>query len=199
MSYVSVEEVVSSLTQLYRERSRVIVAVDGRGGSGKSSLARSLVAKFPVSAHIEFDWFHLLKDEVVETRRYDHERLMSEVIAPFRSGSRSLTVHRYNWGYLAGLPEGFHETPHVIENKDILIIEGCETLHEALVSHSDLRVWVDTSAAVSLERGMRRDIEEYKLDPERVRIAWAEWSEWEARSLARDGRRERADCIVALS
>ena len=199
MYYVSVEEVVSRLARLCRERGRVLVAVDGRGGAGKSSLARTLVEKFPMSAHIEYDWFHLPKDDVVEMRRYDHERLVSEVLGPFRAGRRLLTFHRYNWGYLAGLPEGFHETPSTIENKDILIIEGCETLHQSLVPHFDLRIWVDTSPAVSLERGMRRDIEDYKLDPEKVRAAWGEWSAWEARSLTRDDRRERADCLVSFS
>jgi hypothetical protein len=43
---------------------------------------------------------------------------------------------------------------------------------------------------------MRRDIEEYGLDPDRVRAAWTEWSGWEEESLARDDRRTRADIVV---
>ena len=100
---------------------------------------------------------------------------------------------------MAGLSEGFHEIPITIENKEILIIEGCETLHHSLAPHLDLRLWLDTSPEVSLERGIRRDIEEYKLDPETVRAAWAEWSTWEVESLVRDDRRKRADSILCFS
>ena len=147
----------------------------------------------------EHDWFHLPKNEVVEGRRFDHERLVADVIAPFRVGTQKLTFYRYNWGYLTGEPDGFHETPITIAHKEILIIEGCETLHSALYPHLDLRIWLDTSPKVALERGMRRDVEEYKLDPERVRAAWAEWSSWEEKRLSHDDRRMRADFILNFS
>jgi uridine kinase len=172
------------------------MAIDGRGGAGKSCFARSLVTALPHSAHIEYDWFHLPKDQVAVGRRFDHERLISEVISPFRSGSRVISFLRYNWGYLAGVADGFHETPIVFEDREILVIEGCETLHLSLVEHIDLRIWLDTDPEVSMERGIRRDIEEYKLNPERVVAAWKEWSAREAHSLACDDRRQRADIIV---
>jgi uridine kinase len=196
MIHGSIDEIVSHLEELRREKGRAIAAIDGRGGAGKSSLARALVAKLPRSAHIELDWFHLPKDQVSEARRFDHDRLITEVISPFRSGSRALRFLRYNWGYLAGIPDGFHETPITIPDVDILVIEGCKTLDPSLVAHFDLRIWVDTAPDVALERGIKRDIEEYHLDPERVHTAWREWSAWEAESLARDDRRRRADIVV---
>ena len=112
MPYATLEKVILKLEQLHRERVRLIVAIDGRGGAGKSSLARALVGKFPNSSHIEHDWFHLPRDKVADGRRFDHERLVAEVIAPFRAGAQKLTCYRYNWGYLAGLSEGFHEIPY---------------------------------------------------------------------------------------
>jgi uridine kinase len=178
------------------ERDRVVIAIDGRGGAGKSSLARALTQRLPKSAHIEHDWFHFPKDQTTAEQRFDHTRLIAQVISPFRSGGRDLQFLRYNWGYLAGIPDGFHEAPISISDVDILIIEGCETLHRSLAPHFDLRVWVDTPPAVSLERGMKRDIEEYHLDPVRVRECWREWSAWEDQSLAKDDRRGRADVTV---
>lgn len=196
MELVTVDEIVVRVEELRRERGRVLIALDGRGGAGKSTLARELVRRISKSAHVEHDWFHLPKDQVSEGRRFDHERLIAEVISPFHSGARELRFPRYNWGYLAGIPDGFHETPVSIGDVDIVVIEGVETLHRSLASHFDLRVWVDTSPELSLERGMRRDIEEYHLDPERVRAAWKEWSERESESLARDNRRARANVII---
>jgi uridine kinase len=196
MPYSAIDHIISRVEALRRHESRVVTAVDGRGGAGKSSLARSLVAALPKSAHIEHDWFHLPKNQVADGRRFDHERLVSEVISPFRSGSRVISFLRYNWGYLAGVADGFHETPITIEGPEILVIEGCETLHSSLVGHLDLRIWLDTDPEVSMERGIRRDIEEYKLDTDRVVAAWKEWSAWEAHSLARDDRRQRADIIL---
>jgi uridine kinase len=196
MELGSVDEIVFRAEELRRERGRVLIALDGRGGAGKSTLARALVARLPRSAQLEHDWFHLPKDQVSEGRRFDHERLIAEVISPFRSGARELRFLRYNWGYLAAIPDGFHETPITISDVDIVVIEGVETLHRSLASHFDLRVWVDTPPELSVERGMRRDIEENHLDPERVRAAWKEWSERESESLARDDRRVRADVII---
>jgi uridine kinase len=195
MELESVDEIVSRVEELRRERSRVLIALDGRGGAGKSTLARELVRRMPRSAQVEHDWFHLPKDQVSEGRRFDHERLIAEVISPFRSGAPELRFHRYNWGYLAGIPDGYHETPISISDVDVVVVEGVETLHRSLVAHFDLRVWVDTSPEISLAQGMRRDIEEYHLDPERVRAAWKEWTVREFESLARDDRRARADII----
>jgi uridine kinase len=196
LSYQSIDKVVTHVERLRDQKSRLVIAIDGRGGAGKSSLARALVARLARSAHIEHDWFHLPKAQVVDAHRFDHARLISEVIVPFRSGTSKLSFRRYNWGYLADKPDGFHDDLTTIEDKEILIIEGCETLHKSLVCHLDLSIWVDTPPQVALERGIRRDIDEYKLDPDSVNAAWREWSVWESESLARDDRRARADLMI---
>lgn len=196
MTHCSGDNLVLRIEVLREERGRIVVAIDGRGGAGKSSLARTLVQRLPKSAHIEHDWFHFPKNQTTAEQRFDHNRLIAEVISPFRSGSRGLQFLRYNWGYLAGILDGFHETPVCIPDVDILVIEGCDTLHRSLAPHFDLRVWVDTPPAVSLERGIKRDIEEYHLDPARVRECWKEWSAWEDESLAKDDRRGWADVLV---
>jgi uridine kinase len=66
MSDESIRRIVSRLEALRREKSRVVAAIDGRGGAGKSSLARAIVAAIPRSVHIEYDWFHLPKAQVAE-------------------------------------------------------------------------------------------------------------------------------------
>ena len=88
---ISIDEILFRVELLCREKSRAVVAIDGRGGAGKSSLARTLVANLSKSVHIEHDWFHLPKSQVIGPDRFDHARLISELLLPFRSGSPKLT------------------------------------------------------------------------------------------------------------
>jgi uridine kinase len=175
---------------------RFIIAIDGRGGAGKSSLARAIVSSLPGAAHFEYDWFHLPQAEIIGPERYDYSRLEREVLAPFKAGQRDFEVARYNWGYLAGKPDGFGSEPARFLGVDVIVLEGCRVLHPALLQSFDLTIWLDTDADEALKRGMRRDIEEYGLDPERVKEAWTEWSRWEREALMLEDRRSLAHIIV---
>lgn len=190
----SVAEVLAELEKLPGEK-RFIIAVDGRGGAGKSTFARNLVAAIPGAVHIEHDWFHLPKSQVSPEQRFDHNRLLQQVIQPFLAGRRSFSFPRYNWGYLAGIEDGFASEPIEICGADALVIEGCETLYSTLCSHYRLRIWIDTDPAESLRRGVQRDIQDYKLDPTRVHDCWREWVAREEEGLRRDDRRGRADLL----
>lgn len=196
MTHTSLSELIGWLEDLRSKKQRVVAAIDGRGGAGKSSLARAIVAALPRSMHIEHDWFHLPKHQVAGDLRFDHSRLLSELLCPFQAGAQRISFLRYNWGYLAGTLDGFHESPTIIEDVDIVVLEGCNTLHPLVVEHLDFKIWLDTDPALAMQRGIKRDIEEYKLDPQRVHAAWKEWSFFEAQRLARDNRQQRADVVI---
>ena len=190
------EQILVRLDEIRATAPRCIIALDGRGGAGKSSLARSVVAALPGAVHVEFDWFHLPQAQVRGSERYDCSRLASEVLEPFRVGQREFEFKRYNWGYLSGAPDGFADEPIRLGGVEVIVLEGCGVLNPELVPLYDLRVWLDTAPEESLARGVRRDVEEYGLDPERVRLAWNTWTAWEREALAKDDRRLRADLIV---
>lgn len=98
--------ITDAIVSVLTSRGRAIVAIDGRGGAGKSSFARALVAAQPDSVGIEYDWFHLPQKEVSGRTRFDDERLAREVLTPFLAGEESVSLKRYNWGYLAGKEDG---------------------------------------------------------------------------------------------
>lgn len=176
---------------------RPIIAIDGFGGAGKSSLARAITAVIPGAAHVEYDWFHLPRAEITSAaHRFDYGRLTQEVMKPFRSGVRSFEIRRYNWGYLSGEVDGFAEEPVRLQEVEMIVVEGCGILNPAILNLFDLKIWVDTSAEESLARGVKRDIHEYGLEPQKVHSAWAEWSRWEAAALLQDNRRLRADILM---
>ena len=191
--------IADRIEALQAATSRLVIAIDGRGGAGKSSLARKVVAALPGAVHVEFDWFHLSKAEVRDDQRFDSARLIDEIILPFRAGSRDLECKRYNWGYLSGNPDGLAEEPIRLHGVEVIVLEGCGVLSPELARLFDLRIWLDTPAKEALVRGMRRDIEEYGLDPARVTAAWEEWAQWEARALAHDNRSLRADIRLTES
>lgn len=193
---VDLSRILARLDAMQEKESRPIIAIDGRGGAGKSSLARAIAAVVPHAAHVEYDWFHLPQSEMSLEHRFDYRRLTAELLAPFRSGERDFQFKRYNWGYLSGSPDGYADEPITLRGVDVLILEGCRVLTPPILDFFDLKIWVDTAPEEALTRGMRRDIDEYGLDPVKVQVAWEEWTMWEAQELAREDRRARADIIL---
>ncbi len=189
-------EVASRLSELRAKSTRCIVAIDGRGGAGKSTLARLITATICNARHVELDWFHLPHKEVTHHNRIEVARLRDELLLPFTAGQRDFEFRRYNWGYLAGIPDGFAPEPVRLNQADFLVLEGCGALHPQLKDFYHLTIWVDTDAQEALRRGTRRDIEQYGLDPHAVEQAWAEWTQWEDESLRTFNRRQLADVIV---
>lgn len=187
---------IDRIIEMRADTPRLIIAIDGFGGGGKSTLARTIAASVQGAKHFEYDWFHLPKAEVTDNARYDYQRLEREVLDPFRKGQRAFEFKRYNWGYLAGAPDGFAADPVRIQDVDIIVLEGCGVLTPALADLYDLKMWVDTPPDEATARGIRRDIEEYGLNPDNVKAAWSEWNTWHADELLRDNRRGRADVLV---
>lgn len=191
------QEILANIRRLESERARVIVAIDGPGGAGKSSLARELVKVFgPSSLHIEFDWFYLPVALQNKDERYDTERFIKQVLTPFRNGADCLQFEKYNWGYLADKEERLEPDSLALEGVTILVVEGSHTLCRGAFDSFDLRIYIDMDPEKAHRRGVHRDIEEYGLDSARVYEVWRQWKEWEERSLQLDDRRKYADIII---
>jgi len=191
------KKVITEFELLRQENSRFVIAIDGRGGAGKSSLALSILKEIPNSFHIEYDWFHLPMNRVTDDKHYDSERFIKEVLNPFALGDEQLSFKKYNWGCISdGVDDGLDVEPTTIAVGVVLIVEGCDTLNVSLAPFIDLGIWIDTDPVESLRRGIKRDIEQYHLDPIKVNELWQEWFEWEENMLKKDDRRLRASLIL---
>lgn len=89
-------EVSSRLGALQASETRSVIAIDGRGGAGKSTLARLIASSMCNAQHVELDWFHLPHAHVTLTDRLDLRRLREELLVPFVAGQREFTFKRYN-------------------------------------------------------------------------------------------------------
>lgn len=190
------QTVLARIQDCSRQHRHLLIGIDGRAGAGKSTLARELASALPDAGVIEFDWFHFPKEQVSSSGSYDFERFRAEVVKPFKRGLE-VSFRRYNWGYLAGIKDGLEAEAYRMPQTKVLIVEGCQVLTSEIADCFDLRVWVDTEADEALKRGMRRDIDEYGIDPLKVETLWSNWTAREERLLSQEDRSLKADVRYA--
>lgn len=164
----------------------VVVAVDGRSGAGKTTLADALAraAGDAQVVHTDdfawhepfFGWGHVLRAALLELRdtgSLDH----TPPAWTARGRDGSIVV-----------PAGLR----------LVVVEGVGSSQRAVADLIDAVVWVQSDDALTEERGIARDIAEGVNGDEAQTIAfWHEWIATERPFLADDRPWERADAVVA--
>lgn len=160
------------------------VAIDGHGGSGKSSLAELLSRK--------------LQAEVIRTddfASWDNPldwwpSFIQRVFQPIAAGARTLSYPRSSW-WDNHHPEAAIDQPVT----KVMIIEGLSALRKEFRDYLSLGIFVDTPEAVCLERVMKRDAESGKTKGH-LKQLWQKWLESENAYLERDQPQAYADIII---
>ena len=160
-----------------------LISVDGPAGSGKTSLADRIAARAEARGlhtlvlHMDDlyeGWdgavrgFGLLRDHVLKR------------LADGREGR----YRRYDW-HLGSYAE-LHVVPVTL---DLLIVEGVTSTDRDADPYQSLRIWIETSNEVRLDRGIERD-------GEALRDHWLEWMRWERDHFATENNRQRAHVMV---
>jgi len=180
-------EVVALRNELIGRGARLI-AIDGHGGAGKSTLARSLVAGWPQASVIEMDDFYRPLAEREESPAshgadLDLDRLVEQVLDPFHS-SRAGRYQRYDW------EEDRLTTWHDVPARAVILLEGVYSSSQRLRGFLDYSIWVDCPYDVRLRRGVERD-------GERMRAVWVEeWMPAEDRYVLAERPDATADLAV---
>ncbi|MCW2750769.1 MAG: phosphoglycerate transporter, partial [Aeromicrobium sp.] len=146
--------IVDAIDGLRAESPRVVVAITGHGGAGKSTLSRALVDRIPHSIHLHGDDF--LDPERIRRRSTDWDgvgrlRMRAEVLDPFRQGD-PVSYRPYDWDAqelrsAVTLPRG-----------DVLIVDSIAILHPELDGCFDLSVWIDVDLETAGARAVQRDL-----------------------------------------
>jgi len=136
-------------------RSYLLVAIDGGGGAGKSTLARNLADALGDATIVQMDDFYrpmpaaeraaLTPGEGVD-RYFDWQRLRDSVLWPLRRGATA-RYRRYDWetGAIAG------DAVEVIPS-GVILIEGVYSLRRELRDLYDLTIFVDAPAELRHRR-----------------------------------------------
>ena len=164
-----------------------VVAVDGRGASGKSTLADRLSAAVPRSAVVHTD------DVAWHEPYFEWAPLLaSGVLGPLRAG-QPVDFRPPAWE-ARGRPSSI-AVPRGLE---LVLVEGVGSGQRDLAPLLDAVVWVQSDFREAERRGIARDIEQgVNGDPEQTVAFWHEWMAEELSFLERDRPWERATVVVA--
>lgn len=132
-----------------------IVAIDGRCGAGKTTLAATLAEILHCQVVHMDDFF--LPFEMRSSERLakaggnvHHERFLSEVLLPLKAG-KNVTFRPFDCA------TGTLGEPIEIQSNGLVIVEGSYCCHPNLREHYDLRIFVDIACQTQLDRISKRD------------------------------------------
>lgn len=151
------ESAAGEILELVRtlKRPSVLLAIDGRCGSGKTTLARVLAEKSGAEV-VHMDDFYLRPEQRTPERyaqpggNVDRERVLEEVLRPLRDGGRA--VYR---------PYDAHKQlmldPVPLGPAPLTVIEGSYSCHPELWEYYGLRVFLDVAPEEQLRRILKRN------------------------------------------
>lgn len=172
---------------LLAEKERIVIAIDGRCASGKTTLAKAL-AQVLDAPFVSCDSFFLPPEKRTPARlaevggNMERERLFAEVLSPFLQKNaviyRPFDCQTASYGKEISLPE-----------KRILIVEGAYSCHAELWDCYDLHIFLTVSKEEQAKRILARN-------PQNAKIFFTKWIPMEENYFS-DGRvKEKADFII---
>lgn len=165
------------------EASNPVVLIDGRAGAGKTTLARTVAANWPLAGRpqlIALDSLYPGWDGLDA----GVERALHDVLRPHARGLLS-TWRRWDWE-LETEAEAHAVTPALG-----VILEGCGAVNAASARLADISVWVESPDAARKRRALERDGDGF-------RPYWDRWAAQEEKHLERDDPRALATLRVSI-
>ena len=138
----------------------VLIALDGRCGSGKTTLTGQLAEQFPASIVFHTDDYYLppaqrIPDwEKTPCANMDLARLREELLRPARAGE-PVFYRAYS------CREGAYRPGQCIPAQPLSIVEGSYSHHPSLAPYYDIKVFVTCSAEEQMRRLRAREGKRY--------------------------------------
>ena len=138
---------------------RLIIAIDGRCASGKTTLANKLHEAVGWSVFHMDDFFLRPEQRTAERlntpgENVDHERFLDEVLAPLASGVNEIQYRPFDCRIFS------LAKPVCARAEKICVVEGCYSCHPELWVHYGLRVFMTVDPEEQMRRIIRRNGEE---------------------------------------
>jgi uridine kinase len=154
-----------------------VIAIDGRSGAGKSSLAACLrggLGAPVVSLEDLYGGWDGLERGI--------DLLVSEVLEPL-SAARAARVPRYDW------VAGEWDDPWALEPPEVLIVEGVGAGARRSAAYASVLIWIEEPEPVRKKRALDRDGQTFAP-------YWDMWAAQEEAMLAREHTPARASIVI---
>lgn len=158
------EQFVQELLDGIGNATRLVIAIDGFGGSGKSTFAQRLREKIPAAGIVSIDHFYQPITPDGENE-FHWVRFEKETIDAFRN-DREICYQPYDWKLKA-----FQNAIEIGRDQHV-IVEGVYSTQEKFCDAYDVTIWIDTPDSVRLQRGIARDGESMRPMWENVWIPY---------------------------
>lgn len=154
-----------------------VVAIDGRSGSGKTSLAREVAASWGAPL-VSMDSIYPGWSGLAAAT----DLLVEHVLRPLSRGEQPIVP---TWDWLADRPG-----PRIpLAVTDRLVVEGCGSTVGEAADFAGTRVWLDGPADLRRARAIARDGAIFEAH-------WEMWAAQEERVFGADGTRSRAHLVL---
>lgn len=160
--YNEYKYVFDAIKNLLKDNEKLLIAIDGRCGGGKSTLALLLKEQFDCNIFHMDDFFLPFEMKTAERLKkagenFHYERFEEEILKPLQN-DKSVTYKKY----LCNIGE--FSRPIKAESKNLTIIEGSYSLHPQLRNYYDYKIFITVDSKVQYERILKRNGKEKLQD-----------------------------------
>lgn len=181
------DDLFACIQRLTETTDNVLVSIDGRCGSGKTTLAAYLQQKFSCNVFHMDDFylppvFHAKNWENIPAGNMDLVRLRSEILEPARDGQdvfyRTYDCH-----------QNTRHVPLCVRHTPLTIIEGSYSQHPLLSELYDLKIFLTCTAQTQRERLQIREGDYFSMFEK-------QWIPMEERYFNAFSIEEKADILL---
>jgi len=151
----TIKVVLRHINELSKKQGHLLIAIDGRCGSGKTTLARCIEENLDCNT-IQMDHFFLRPGQRTIERlnepggNIDYERFLTDVLRPLKQN--------ISFSYTPFDCEIFKMSePVYVSQKSINIIEGVYSCHPEFSPYYDLRIFLDIDKEQQAKRIIKRN------------------------------------------
>ena len=186
--YVPFLPLLTKIDIALKQKSSIIVAIDGGSASGKSTLASLLQTIYDCNLFHTDDYFlqpHQRTNERLKEPggNMDRERLLQEILLPL-STNKEIAYKKFDCQTQS------LSNPITPPNKKLCIIEGCYSMHPDLISYYDLCVFLDISPTLQKKRILKRNTQNF------AKLFFEEWIPLENIYFEAFKIKEKANLII---